>query len=315
MTQRTLSSALSLSLCLALAACDDSASDPEPGDGTTSGGGEESGSTDTPTTTDPATTDPATTDPSTTSPDPSTSGPTSDSDDETGGEAGASDTDDETTGASACGDGAVPCEDAMILDLGLVGGSVSSGAVTNTADGEGWTTAVDATAGGIVDAPSNPWIYLRFADDGLEKVDIDDLEALGSEDWDIAAKRFGIRLNSGSSGPGCVGVATLVDDQFDAIDAVPGDVTFEPEAFYDDGCGLLDDGSGAGGANYALTPWWFYPGCVGVSYVPFIIETGEGRHVKFMVESYYESGQAECNDSGAMGSGSANYTWRWAYLD
>ncbi len=236
---------------------------------------------------------------------------------------GASDSDDdatdsdettgETTGVSACDEG-VPCEDAMILDLGLVSGVVSQGAVENTADGDDWVSSIDATAGGIVDAPNNPWLYLRFTDDGLEAVAIDDLQALESEDWDIAAKRFGLRLNSGSSGPSCVTVATMDADYADVSD-VPDSATFQGEAFYDGACTLIDDGSGAGGANYALTPWWFYPGCVGVTYTPFVLERSDGRHVKFMVESYYAEGQAECNASGAMGTGSANFVWRWAFLD
>lgn len=308
-------------LCVSLlvpGGCDDASGsdDGASGGSTSDGAGTDADPTENPTgnSTEDPTTDP-TAGSSTTSTDPSTSGPSSQTDgtEETGDPTDEPDTDD--TGVGGCREEGVPCEDEMILDLGLVEGTISAGAVENSADGDGWTSAVDATAGGIVEAPSNPWVYLRFTDDGLVKVELDDLDALTSVDWDIAAKRFGIRLNSGSGGPGCVGVATLADDDYDTIEAVPEDVEYRVEAFYDDACGLVDDGSGAGGTNYALTPWWFYPGCVGVSYVPFVIETGEGRHVKFMVESYYDSGQAECNESGAMGSGSANYTWRWAYLD
>lgn len=307
--------ALCLTLLAPLAGCDDDS--PSGGDesGSSSGGttGETEGSDPTTDPSDP-TNDPTT--PGTTSgSDPSTSGPsdetgsaeTGDPTDETSG------TDGETTGTTACGE-AVPCEDAMILDLGLVGGTVSAGAVGNTADGADWVSTVDATAGGIVDAPNNPWIYLRFTDDGLEKVEVDDLQSLESSDWHIAAKRFGIRLNSGSGGPSCVSRATL-DGNYADIDAVPDDATFGNEAFYDGSCTIVDDGSGAGGANYALTPWWFYPGCVGVTYTPFALELEDGRHVKLVVESYYESGQMQCNDTGAMGSGSANFTWRWSFLD
>lgn len=311
MTKRSPLFILNVALCLSSASCDDPSPDEIAAEGSTSSADEP------PITASDSTSgsDPGVPDDDTSASSPGTSGSTSAGDADTDeSSTGDVDTEGETTGETACGDD-VPCEDAIILDLGLVSGSVSAGAVTNTPDGGGWTTAVDATAGGIVDAPSNPWIYLQFTDDGLQKIELDDIEALTSQDWDIAAKRFGIRLNSGSSGSGCVTVATIVDDDYDSLDAVPDDATFRAEAFYDDSCGLVDDGSGAGGANYALTPWWFYPGCVGVSYVPFVIETGEGRHVKFMVESYYESGQAECNDSGAMGSGSANFTWRWAYLD
>lgn len=301
-------------LCLSLAlpaACDD-ASSPE----AEASSGAETDSADDPSAGSGSTTG----SPSTSDPVPGTSGDdTGESDDDDGSTSSPADTDAETTGtepAAECGPEGVPCEDAMILDLGLVGGSVSEGAVGNAADGAGWISSVDATAGGIVDAPSNPWVYLRFTDDGLEKVDLDDLEALASTDWHIAAKRFGIRINSGVSGPGCVTVATAADDEYETLAALPEDATLRSEAFYDESCGFIDDGAGAGGANFALTPWWFYPGCVGVTYVPFVIELGEdGRHVKFMVESYYESGQAECNESGAMGSGSANFTWRWAFID
>jgi len=315
MKTHPLSALLFLSLLTPLPGCDDDASPQDSGD--SSGGATGSETTDSQSTdptapsTDPTedpTTDP-TDDPTTNGT--STTGPTSDSDDETTDHP--SETDGETTGVTDC-EGGVPCEDEMILDLGLVSGTVSAGAVGNTADGDGWVTTIDATAGGVVDAPSNPWTYLRFTDDGLQKVEVDDVEALTSVEWHIAAKRFGIRLNSGSSGPGCITVATLEGD-YAAVDALPDDATLRTEAFYDDSCSLIDDGSGAGGANYALTPWWFYPGCVGVTYTPFAIELEDGRHVKFMVDSYYESGQTDCNETGAMGSGSANFTWRWSFLE
>ncbi|MEM6291989.1 MAG: HmuY family protein [Myxococcota bacterium] len=312
MTMTRFLTPLTLAAMLATGCGDDTSSD----DGADAGGSDASSSTD-PTSADSTgdtgeaedTTDPTedATDPTEdTSEDTETGEDTEDSSD-------ADDSDSETTGVAACGEG-VPCEDEMILDLGLVSGTVSSGAVSNTQDGSDWVSGVDATAGGIVDAPNNPWLYLRFTDDGLETVDLDDLQALESEDWDLAAKRFGIRLNSGVSGPSCVTVAT-VDGTYADVAEVPEDASYQGEAFYDGSCNYLDDGSGAGGANFALTPWWFYPGCVGVTYTTFVIERNDGRHVKFMVESYYEDGQQNCNENGMMGSGSANFVWRWAFLD
>ncbi len=313
MTIQALPALLSLLLLVPLSGCDDDALPDEAGetgDGSTGTGDSAPQGPDTATGPASTTTTSPTTDP--TVGESSTSGPSSDSDETTDPTDDPSDTEGETTGVTACGE-AVPCEDEMILDLGLVGGTVSSGAVGNIVDGADWITTLDATAGGIVDAPNNPWTYLRFTDAGLEQVELDDLQALESESWHIAAKRFGVRINSGSSGPGCVSVATLEGD-YAAVDALPDDATLRTEAFYDGSCSILDDGSGAGGPNYALTPWWFYPGCVGVTYVPFVLELDDGRLVKFMVESYYESGQTECNDTGAMGSGSANFTWRWSFL-
>ncbi|MEM6993571.1 MAG: HmuY family protein, partial [Myxococcota bacterium] len=206
------------------------------------------------------------------------------------------------------------CTDQMILDLGLVEGQVSLGTSTDEADADDWVSRVDATAGGIVDAATNPWLYLRFTDDGFEKVEIDDLAALDSTDWDIAAKRFGIRLNSGVSGPSTVTAALVTDVGYAELTELPDTAALLEESFYDGQCNLIDDGTGQGAPNYALTQWWFYPGCVGTTGTPFVLELADGRRVKFLVESYYEQGQETCNTDGTMGMGSANFTWRWAYL-
>lgn len=207
------------------------------------------------------------------------------------------------------------CTDQMILDLGLVDGVVSGGGVSNTADGAGWASSVDATAGGIVEAPNNPWIYLRFTSEGLEKVELDDLQALDSTDWDIAAKRFGVRLNGGVSGPSTVSAAAVEGSTYEELSALPDSAPLGSEAFYTEDCTLVDDGSGQGSPNYRMTPWWTYPGCVATTSVPFVIELADGSQVKFIVDSYYQSGQDTCNDTGTMGMGSANFSWRWAFLE
>lgn len=206
------------------------------------------------------------------------------------------------------------CTDQMILDLGLVDDMVSDGSAVDQADGDDWVSSVDATAGGIVDAATNAWLYLRFTPDGLRKVEVDDLEALDSSDWDLATKRFGIRLNSGVSGPSSVTAALVTDIAYADLTALPDTAALLEETYYDAQCMLIDDGSGQGAPNYAMTQWWFYPGCVGTTGNPFVIELADEARVKFVVEAYYEEGQQSCNNDGAMGSGSANYTWRWAYL-
>ncbi|MEM9456734.1 MAG: HmuY family protein [Myxococcota bacterium] len=207
------------------------------------------------------------------------------------------------------------CNDQMILDLGLVDGTISSGDATNAADGDDWVSTVDATAGGIVEAPNNPWIYLRFTAEGLEKVDIDDIQALDSTDWDIAAKRFGIRLNGGVGGPSTVSAAILDGSTYEEITALPDDAMMASDEFYDADCNLIDDGTGQGAPNYRLTPWWTYPGCVATTFVPFVLELADGSHVKLVIEAYYQAGQDGCNDNGMMGMGSANFSWRWAFLE
>ncbi len=274
---------------------------PACGDDGGSGGGTNDGETSTPTTTGNP--------PETTGDDPTGDGPAetttgNPSDPDSSG----SDSDATETGQAA------DCTDQMTLDLGLVDGTVSEGNVTNMADGDGWASVVDATAGGIANAATNPWIYLRFTAEGLERVDVDDLQALDSSDWDIAAKRFGVRLNSGVSGPSTVAAALIDGVAYDDVDAAPDAGQFGQEAFYDADCNLIDDGSGQGAPNYVLTPWWFYPGCVGTTQAPFVLELADGSHVKFVIDAYYESGQDGCNMGGTMGMGSAMFSWRWAYL-
>ncbi|MEM7156774.1 MAG: HmuY family protein [Myxococcota bacterium] len=206
------------------------------------------------------------------------------------------------------------CTDQMIQDLGLVEGQTSAGVVGNTADGDGFASTVDATAGGITMAPQNPWLYLRFTAEGLEKVDVDDLQALESADWDIAAKRFGIRLNGGVSGPSTVSAAALEGTAYEDVTELPEGTELRTESFYDAECNLIDDGSGQGSPGYELTPWWGYNGCVNTTGTPFVLELADGSHVKLVVDAYYMTGQQECNETGSMGMGSANFAWRWAYL-
>ncbi|WAS99414.1 HmuY family protein [Nannocystis punicea] len=208
----------------------------------------------------------------------------------------------------------VPCIDAAIQDLSLHDDKVSDAEVSNERDDADWVSRVDASAGGTMGAAQNPWVYLRFTDDGLERVDLDDVAALESGAWDIAAKRYGIRANSGSSGPSCVTVAAPAGD-YAGLDAAPPDAEFAPEHYYDDACALQEDGSGLPGSPaYRMAGWWGYTGCVTTTGFPFALRLADGRTVKLVVEAYYEQGQADCNDNGTMGIGAALMTWRWSFL-
>jgi len=79
--------------------------------------------------------------------------------------------DDDDTGDDDTADGCAaedpPCVDDLILDLSLHDDKVSEGGVQNTADGDDIVSVVDATAGGFSMATENPFVYLRFEDDGL----------------------------------------------------------------------------------------------------------------------------------------------------
>ena len=219
-------------------------------------------------------------------------------------------------GTIVCEASTVSCTDQAIQELSLQSNKISAGDVVNTPNGDIFDSAIDATAGGFLDAADNPYLYLAFTDDGLIKVELDDEMALDSENWHIAAKRFVIRLNGGTSGPSCVGAALLAGETFENITEVPAGTTFQADSFYDSSCTFVDDGIGIGGPDTALNGWWEYPnGCLAMTGTPAIIQLNNGRHVRFTVLAYYGSGQAECDADGTMGTDSANLSVRWSFLD
>ena len=207
----------------------------------------------------------------------------------------------------------VQCVDNMVLDLSLQN-SVATTSVTTQRASENWVTFVDATAGGFGNSASNPWIYIRFTDTGAEKVEINDNEALESMDWHLAAHRFKLRLNSGSGGPSCVSAAVLLEGDYDALTAVPENLTFYEDNFYTADCTLIQDSYGLGSPQVYMSNWWSYDGCVATSLVPFIIQLDNGKTLKLRVEEYYQDGQENCNATNATGTGGGNFKLRWQYL-
>jgi hypothetical protein len=219
--------------------------------------------------------------------------------------------------SGSCDLGNVRCVDDIILDLSLHDDKISSGTVLNSMAGADHKAVVDATAGGFGESDNNPFIYLKFEESGLTKLDIDDETALESQEWHIAARRFVIRLNGGVSGPGCVGALGINGSSFEELDAIPVGASFQPDSFYTASCDIMSDSSGLEGSPaVALSGWWGYGACVTTTSKPFLIELGDGGPVvKFVADAYYETGQESCNSSGAPGTTSGMLTWRWSYLD
>ena len=208
------------------------------------------------------------------------------------------------------------CVDSLILDLSLHDDKVSYATVSSSQDGEDWISGVDASAGGFQESANNPWVYVRFTDEGLERVDIDDETALESMDWDMALRRFIIRLNGGDSGPSCVGAVSLLEGEYASIDTVPGELNFAPDQYYTTDCTIINDSSGLPNSpQVVLGTWWEYPGCVATTAVPQIIQLANGRILKLMVEKYYGLGQDTCNANGTPGEHSGQIQLRWQFLN
>ena len=209
-----------------------------------------------------------------------------------------------------------PCIDDMILDLSLHDDEVSDGAVTNSQDGDTWTTTIDASAGGYQQASSNPWVYVKFTDEGAVRVDIDDESALESMEWHLSARRFILRLNGGASGPSCVGAAAFLESSFEDLTEVPDGLTYNTDDYYSGDCTIINDSSGLPGSpQVVLAPWWSYSACVATTGVPFLIQLDDGRVVKLVVDAYYGTGQAGCNNNDNPGDDSGNYIMRWKFME
>ncbi len=209
--------------------------------------------------------------------------------------------------------GAITCEDSLVQDLSFQE-AISIGSITNQRLGPEFLSNVDATAGGFQQAGSNPWVYVRFTNAGLEKVELSDEDSLESMDWHLAAHRFKIRMNGGSSGPSCVGASAMLEQRYDDVTAIPEGLQYYEDDYYSPDCSMIEDSYGMGSPQVYLTGWWEYPGCVATTGTPYLIQIEDGRVVKLVVESYYQSGQDSCNASGSPGSGSGNFQWRWRFM-
>jgi hypothetical protein len=236
--------------------------------------------------------------------------------DDTGGTVDDAGTDGGT--APSCVEHEALCQDESIGML-MLQSEPSAALITEegTTAGE-FTTHIDATAGGF-GAPPQSYVYGRFTDAGLEVVRIDDETSLESGDWDIAFRRFVMRLNSGVSGPGCVEAGrTAPGSTFDAVTSVPADVEFFAEEYLSgDSCEFIADATGMG-PQTVLSSYFAYASCLSMTGNVYIVALGDGRHVKLEVISYYTpSVQDACDSTGTapMPTGSGNMRIRWAFLD
>ncbi len=211
------------------------------------------------------------------------------------------------------------CIDESILQLSLFA-NPNGALIDNEVDGRGFLTHVDATGGGP--SSSLAYVYARFTDAGLVKVNVGDEAAFESTDWDIAFRRFVIRLNSGVSGPSCVtGARTASGTSYDALGFAPDGLAYRAEDYFSSSsCEFVPDGSGLGFPGTVLQSFWSYPGCVQMSGNVFVLRLANGRRLKLMVTSYYSPEvQAICDSTGSVPTGPANgaghLRLRWAFLD
>jgi hypothetical protein len=225
-------------------------------------------------------------------------------------------------GAYICGPEAVDCESEITAEMDLKS-EPAPGLVANEADGDGWVSIIDAFAGGAF-PPLHSYVYGRFTDSGLEKVLVSDTGSLSSMDWDIAFRRFVIRINSAYSGPSCVARAQLAGPpEYESVTELPTGLTFQEDEYFTSNCTLIEDGAGLGSPATALGGFWTYTDnhCLQMTENVYVLQLATGRHVKLEVTHYYApQAQEECQTNGVITTpeedrGPANIRIRWAFVE
>jgi len=127
--------------------------------------------------------------------------------------------DDDETVPDAPGDNSGD-DDSQGSDDGDGDGDESPIVTTEHGDGT-YTSRVKATA-------TDEWVYLNLEDGQVVPGD--------SSDWDLAFRRFAIKLNGGVSGAGDAALAMLDEGDFDAMSVAPASeyVSDEPDATDDE---------------------------------------------------------------------------------
>lgn len=213
----------------------------------------------------------------------------------------------------------VTCSDQVILQMNLQD-DITTGTITNQSDGAGFTSAIDATAGGAFTPDPQSYTYGKFTPTGLVPVAINDEDSLDSMDWDIAFRRYVVRINSGHSGPSCVRAARLPGAPvYDQVTEVASGLSFRRDEYFTESCDLIPDGTGLEGSPAtALSSYWSYPGCVKMTDNVFVLELASGERLKLTVVSYYDPAvQEQCDTQGTIpmsATGSAQFVVRWAML-
>lgn len=188
--------------------------------------------------------------------------------------------------------------------------------VTTTALGGGvFESRVDATGGGLATPLS--YVYVRFDQDGLQKVQVGDEAAFQSMEWDLAFRRYIVRINGGSSGPSCADVA-LADRPFESLTGVPASLSYETDQFLVAPACTVTADEQLGAPQTAIFDYYSYDECLKMNGRAFVIRLGDGRNVAMEILGYYpDNVQATCNETGKLPGGTTgggNFRLRWKFL-
>ena len=181
---------------------------------------------------------------------------------------------------------------------------VSTGVVTvavDPGDPDTHSAQVDATAGGSMSYSKNPFVYLDLI--AGKKAELTDVQAAQSGAWDIAFKRWQVKLNGGDSGPGGVGAALVPGKDLAEVKTAPAG-PYAEDSYFDAKCQVQLDP--IGGLQTVLSDWYDYDGAtmklVPKKQVIVLPRRDQKGHIKVQITEYYK------------GMTGANFTLSWSLL-
>jgi hypothetical protein len=166
------------------------------------------------------------------------------------------------------------------------------------------TLFVDATAGGSQQAAQSPRVYLNL--ESGTKVQLSDVAAKSSTEWDLAIKRPVLFTNVGHGGPGQGGAVFLPGKGFAEVTAADGaDKTYATETFLDTECNPIVDQIGS--VKTSFDGWYDYD-TSNNSLTPragaWLVRGGTGKAYKIEILSYYAT------PDGGVGQAGGRYTMK-----
>lgn len=145
---------------------------------------------------------------------------------------------------------------------------------------------VGAYSGGLGGAATMPYVYVNLAT--AMRVNVTDVTARTSMDWDLAFKRYVIFTNGGDGGMG-QGAATHVATPFDSVTAA--DATgMATESFFDVNCIAKVDSFG--GLVTTFSDWYSYDQAtnrLSPQSLTYVVRGGTGKLYKVAIQTYYAS--------------------------
>jgi hypothetical protein len=210
-----------------------------------------------------------------------------------------------SAGTGSGGGASGMCSAALRQAVSLVDEVASTNVSVLESNGDERVLYVDATAPEGTD--KSAWVYVSLSRG--EKVELTDLEALESSDWDLGFKRAAIRTNSGDSGPG-QGGAYRVRLSWDSVDeATLGDQEVPTEHWFDEDCNLIE--APVTGVITTFTDWSEYDTATHVlspADAVYLTRGGDGALYKVAILDFYST------PAGTKGNVAARYKVRIAPL-